>query len=522
VIGGIDRFGWNPERGAPAALTVWSLALFIAVLWLDTRHNDFPYFYHPDEGVKVEQVRTGNWNFHHPMLLLTATRSAVALGGVPPQEQRIVEAGRWVSAGFTALAVVALSLLAFSWRGWGAGIVTGLTLLLHHQLFELSHYLKEDTALLFGVALTFLATFQYARNPSTAWVVVLGLAAACAISGKYVGVFVLAVAIPVLWAQPTPRVVSRWAVFAVALVAGLVVINLPLILHPAAFAHSFDREMRMVAPGQDGAAHSVPHVQYLNIFRDNTTPVLWVLLVVFLVQRWRQRDDLKLVEKLIIAFPFAYTLALSFSPKTNDRYFLPVSALFALFAAIGAVDVAALLRRRWPHPAWGMAPAVFLVAAQVFCLPAPADWKTLPEYFAAFQHDDNRALFEWVKAHLPPDAVIVKDSRIFLPDPENPKDAVRFEPLPQKVFAKKYAADFGSFSELRQQGVTHIAISETDYGGFFRAGARPKKSEAAEFERRKDFYLALLREGEPLFQRERGAVLYLHPGMRVYAVPSGG
>src|ERR1700730_13619414 len=89
--------------------------LFAVVLWLDTRYNQFPYFYHPDEAVKVEQLRTGNWNFHHPMLMLTATKAAVALGDVPPQEQRIVAVGRWVSAGFVALAVVALSLLAFAW-----------------------------------------------------------------------------------------------------------------------------------------------------------------------------------------------------------------------------------------------------------------------------------------------------------------------------------------------------------------------------------------------------------------------
>src|ERR1700744_484117 len=94
------------------AVMVWSLLIFAAALALDTRHNQFPYFYHPDEAVKVEQVKTGNWNYHHPMLLLTTAKAAVDLVGAGQQEQSIVEVGRWVSAAFAAIAVVALSLLA--------------------------------------------------------------------------------------------------------------------------------------------------------------------------------------------------------------------------------------------------------------------------------------------------------------------------------------------------------------------------------------------------------------------------
>jgi hypothetical protein len=506
-------------RLSPFWLGIWSLLLFVAVLWLDTRHNQFPYFYHPDEAAKVEQVRTGNWNFHHPMLLLTATKAAVTLARTPLGEQRIVEAGRWVSAGFVALAVVALSLLAFAWRGWAAAIAAGLALLVHHQFFELAHYLKEDTALVCGVALTFLGTFLFAQKPTAVRAGVLGMAVACAISGKYIGVAVLAVVVPVLWRAPKEGRALRLVAFASALLAALVLINLPLILHPADFAHSFHREVRLVVRGQEGAAHRVPHAQYLNIFRDNTTPVIWVLLVAFLAGRWRERHTLKLAERLLIAFPFAYMLALSFSPKTNDRYFLPATGMFTLFAAIGALDAAQLLRR-WAPARWASASLiVLLLIGQVVSTPPPASWKTLAEYYEAFQHDDNRELFDWVKAQLPPHAVIAKDSRVLLPDPENPKDAGRFDPLPQTVIAKRYAADLGSFPELRQRGVTHIAISESDYGGFFREGARPKEDEAADFERRKAFYATLLREGDPLFQRDRGTVLYLHPGIRVYAVP---
>jgi len=506
-------------RHSPFRVSAWSLLLFGATLFLDTRYNQFPYFYHPDEGVKVEQVRTGDWNFHHPMLLLTATKAAVGLAGVAPAEQSIVEVGRWVSAGFTALAVVALSLLALAWRGWAAAISAGLALLLQHQFFELSHYLKEDTALVFGVALTVLVVFHFAQRPTALLAGVLGAAVACAISGKYIGLAVLVVVVPVLWRTPDEGWARRWGAFAVALGVALLLINLPLFMHAGAFAHSFSREMELVVHGQQGPTRRVPHTLYLNIFRDNTTPVIWVLLIVFLVQRWREWRTLALVEWLLIAFPFAFMLALSFSPKSHDRYFLPATALFTLFAALGALDLGCLLGGWFPARWAWILPSAVLLTGQVLSPPPPADWRTLGQYLEAFQSDDNRDLLEFVRKHLPPSAVVVKDNRILLPDPENPRDATRFEPLPQKIIARKYAADAGNMDELRKMGVTHIAVSESDYGGFLLTGVRPRQGEAADFDRRKAFYEELFRDGIPIFLRDRGTVLYLHPGIRLYLVP---
>ena len=115
--------------------------------------------------------------------------------------------------------------------------------------------------------------------------------------------------------------------------------------------------------------------------------------------------------------------------------------------------------------------------------------------------------------------VIAKDSRVLLPDPNNSRDSKRMEPIPQTVLSKKFAADIGTIAEQRQMGVTHIAVSESDYGTFSRRGVRPKKDDAADFERRRAFYTTLLRNNTPLFQRDRGTVLYLHPGIRLYAMP---
>ena len=98
-------------------------------------------------------------------------------------------------------------------------------------------------------------------------------------------------------------------------------------------------------------------------------------------------------------------------------------------------------------------------------------------------------------------------------------DRRRYAPLPQKILAERYVADLGTIDELRAGGVTHLAVSRTDYGRFLLPGLIPQKSEVQEFARRKAFYEALLRDGDLLFERERSAVLYLHPGIRLYRLP---
>jgi hypothetical protein len=508
----------NPPISLPAdsrRLLAWALLLFAACLALDARHRDFPFFYHPDEPGKVEQVLKGDWNFHHPMLLLATARVVVDAADVPRTEQAVVEAGRLVSATFMAIAVVALSLLAYAWRGWPAALAAGGALAGHHQLFELAHYFKEDSALLAGLALTFLMLLAVWWHP-TAWrVALLGVACGLAVSGKYLGVVAFALAVPVLWQAPG-RTPARFVIFAAAALVTFCVINLPLLRHLATFEESFGREMQFVVHGQRGMTRSIPHAQYWNVFIDNTTPAIWVLLLVFLRARWRERQSLSLPERMIIGFPFAYGLLLSFSPKSNDRYFLPASALFTLFAALGTMDLARHFERGSKRR-WVLAAAcVVLLVCQLVSLPAPLNWKTFAEYSNAFQSDDTQALIEWLRTELPPTAVLAKDGRIEIPETDKIKEWDRPRRIPQKVLGARFAADLGTPEELLAKGVTHVVVSESDYGRFFLPGLRPQPEERRDFERRKAFYERLLRDGEPLFERERGTVIYLHPGIRVY------
>ena len=485
------------------ALVAWSLALFAATLALNLRHRDFAWYYHSDEGSKIEQVVGGKWNFNHPMLLLRVSKIALDLSGAPRDPQSIVEIGRAVSATFTALAVVAFSLFAFQWRGWLAALSAGGALMFHHQLFELSHYMKEDTALLFGLSLALLALGLFEARPSLANALALGAACALAISGKYIGAVVLLATGPALLKAPGKY---RRAAFSAGLIIVLLIVNWPLISDFDTFRSAFARETTFVVEGQKGSTRSIPHAAYWNVFIDNTTPAIWLLLILFIAARWGGWSAITLTRWHAVAFPFYYAFMLSFSPKENDRYFLPATAMFTVLAALAVPDVARLFHRKWAAP----------LAALLLVLGQLPSWL---RYEHAFQTDDSRDLQTWCREHLPADAVIAKDSRIWLPDPKK-EDGVPANAIPQKVVPQKFAADLGTLEEMRAKGITHVAVSESDYGRFFRESLRPKKGEEADFARRKSFYERLLRDGKTVFERPRGTMLYLHPGIRVYAIPT--
>ena len=488
-----------------ARIILWSIALFAICYLLNTRHNGFPWYYHPDEPGKVEQVVEGNWNLHHPLLLLGTTKVLASVAGAGTNEQAVVEIGRNLSAGFVAAATVALSLLALAWRGWPAALLTGALLATHHQLYELSHYLKEDTALLFGISLSLLATWLYSQRPTAGRAAFLGVACALAISGKYIGAMTLVLALPILILRRAERAGAAWAAFVASLLVGLAAVNFPLFGEMQTFRESFSREMKMVTEGQAGSTQKVPHSEYWTIFRDNTTPLIWAALLVFLVGRWRERRALTVAEWLIIALPFVYSIALSFSPKTNDRYFLPATAIFTLLAGLAIAD----LPRKWMIPA-----AALLIAAQF-----PSWSKSRPgwlEYERAFQHDDAAEMIAYLNQEIPATAVILKDNRIALPDPERKKHAARLGVIPQKVIAERYAADFAKYDELASKGITHVIISESDYGRYFRKSLKPQKGAESKFAESRKFYERLRHEGELLREWKRGTVIYLHPGIEIY------
>ncbi len=488
-------------------VVAWAVALFFATLWLHTRNNTFPFYYHPDEPSKVEQVMgTRAWNFHHPMLLLSAAKLATVVSGATT-EQQVVEAGRWVSAVFTAGAVVAFSLLGMMARGRLVGVGMGLVLMLHHQLFELSHYMKEDTALLFGLAVSIIAAHGYARQPSGRWALLLGTGCALAISGKYLGVLSLIFAASALWRSERRRPDAFTA--GVALAAVFILINLPLLRDWRTFSASFVRETQLVVEGQGQITQNVPHGHYWNVFLSNSTPVMWLLQLAALSGAWRRRAKLTRMEWTTLAFPFAYAVALSFSPKDNDRYFLPATALLSMLAVVGAAEFA-----RWFNSHEPLAERIAIALLIAGQLPSwTEDRGGLVKYWQAFERDDNAELVEWLRKEVPADQVIAKDNKIRLPTASRRNEDV--PPLPYEMRSKEYVADLGSLTDLHAANVSYVIITDSTFQKFEREGLRPKTRDAADFDRRKLFYAALRRE-DPVKRWPRSTVIYLHPGIEVY------
>ena len=487
-------------------LALAAMLLFAATLWLDTRRNDFPFFYHKDEPLKVDQLITGKWNFHHPFLMLGTAEAAKKALGLPDREQPLVVLGRWCSAIFAAGGVLCFALLAWRVRGWSGFWIVGLLLLTQHQVFELAHYFKEDTALFFTVALAFLALHLYHRRPGWRAAVFAGAACGLCLSAKYLGGVMLIPAAVILGAAQRGKRASglQWVWFAGAFIVVVAAVNFPVFGRLDVFVHSFGRETHMVAHGERGfTGGQVAIFEYLKTFVTNTTPVIWALLIAELVAQRKRRD---VFDWTMAIFPFAFMLLLACSTKTNDRYFLPATAGFYYLAGLGAVDLPALLSARW---------AARLRPALVAALALLVNGLFLAPYVKSFAHDDRSEMLEWIRANVPPNAVIAGEDQADLPVPRRTERLAVQPLLPQRVIETRYAADLGATpSALAAQGIDYIVISENDSGIFFLKAATGHLSPA--MQQKRAFYEVLFRDFQPVWQRPRGTGIYMHPGLRVY------
>ncbi len=483
-----------------------ALLLFIASLWLFTRNNTFSFDYHPDEDGKVFQIIERERNFHHPLLLLNATDLAVHIARVPLKEQPVVVAGRWVSSAFAAGAVATLALAAFYRAGSLAAWIVGLLVATHPELYKAAHYLKEDSALMFGVGLFFLATEWFARSPNLRAVRFLGIACAVAASGKYVGIITLPFALAILWRAREPVPALRWKGFGIAFLATFFVLNVPPTTHPASPFRSLRREVIGVTEGHRGLTREVPHAKYVPELREDVPLPLMALsgvAMLALAVAPRKRTG---AEWTLAIFPIIFFTMLSFSPKTGGRYLLPVTTILCALGGIGVVELARLLR---PVYAQGLVigSTIFLVNAQ---------WPLLSSTIHDFQQDDRIALAAWIRANVPPDAILVEDHRV------NLLALTDGAPLPQRILDNDYAADLGTIDEMRTWGPVYVAVSQRAYDRFF-TDLKPRASEKADFDRRKEFYARLFAEADLVQEWKSRGIMYLQPGLKLYRLrPTSG
>ena len=468
--------------------------------------------------------------------MLATARLATQSLHTAPDEQTVVIIGRYASAGFAAIGVLAFALLGYLRRGPAGYLAVGLLLGLHHQVFELAHYFKEDTALLMGFGLSFLALALYWDRQTTPRLIFLGVACGLSISAKYLGVVVL---IPALLAIHFARsgttggrgsrraglvsnangkesASSSWLpylLFLAAFFATITLANYPLLNNLDTFRNSFHREVTLVRADEGGGR--MPFLEYLKIFVSNTNPAIWLFLGINLIQQWRTRANRSALDWIITIFPFVFVALLSCSHKTNDRYFLPATALFSYLAALGICDAADLLSAKMPRQltlAVALSLTCFFQIVQIPWINS----HSLSEYFQAFQHDDRAELLQWIRTNLPREAVLAQDNRADLPTARRNSRLKIQGLLEQKVLDSKQLTDFGPMEGLAQKGITHVVVSESDYGKFFRKAWTPHNSGDAQ---KKKLYDDLFKHAKSLWERPRATVIYLHPGLQLFELP---
>jgi hypothetical protein len=496
-----------------------AVALFAFSLFLNTRNNDFAYSYHPDEAGKTGQIIGGSRNYHHPLLMLSATDIVSRVSFLPRDPQTVVQIGRWVSAVFAAGAVVALALLAHRRYGLAAGWGAGIAVALQVDLFETAHYMKEDPALLFGLALSLLATQIWWQSPTRQTLRFLGIACGLATAGKYLGIVALLFALPlVIWHRASDALMDRRArlqLFAIAFGATFLVCNLPLFATKLASPfRSIRNEVQGVAGGHRGITREIPHGEYLETLRENMPPAVLILagayaLVVFGTARRRTPP-----EWATLLFPLGYLAVISCSPKIADRYLLPVNVLLPFLGVLGAAEIARALDSQKLHARRILSRLAFL---------GLVGWQVLGQFpafrrsFDGYRHDDPAAVAEWIKTNLPPDAVIAEDHRVNL-SPTKSEGVSKDARVPQKVYSPNFAPELGTLDALRTKGVTHVAICRQSYGRYFADETKPREGVKTGFDKRREFYARVLEEGELLKEWPSGTISYLQPGIKLFRV----
>jgi len=488
------------------AMWVISAAIFLLSLFLYTRGNSFPYYYHIDEPLKVEQLLdSGELNFHHPLLMINVTDIAIRLTHTPRTPQHVAIVGRSCNALFGALAAVAFAWLAYHYGGTLAGAAAGLMVALDPMLVTLTHYYKEDPALLMGFGLSFLTMAQFWDKPSWKTALLTGAACALAVSGKYMGIATLALALPVILGRPGR--LRHLPVFLAAFVATFLIINYQMVTGFQTMQSAVGREVELLGNNRRRAEGGFPlqiNDKYADLFRENTNLFIWFFIAWKVVQMFVRRKTRTLPEWIVVAFPFAYLLVITLVPKTAARYLLPGSAGFCFLAGMGMASCALYFGNRLlgnKKITIGLTATLVAIAGGTF---TPEISKNLN----GFGGDSRRDMADWILKNVSPTAIIAQDQRVQLASTESKESVDRAFNLPQKVLSADFVADLGSVDELRAKGVTYVAIQPSGHS----------KSHGDK-EGRSSFDSDLNKQGEVVWRCKSKSPSILHPDLALYRLP---
>ena len=507
---------------APNALAgrqplILAVCLFALSLAFFGSNNGFSYLYAKETRKKADQVVEGWRNLHHPALMLTIADAAVGLFKLDRNRENVVRVGRWASAVYAALGATLLALVAYRFAGLIAGITAGLFLLFQPLIFELAHYFKEDSLLLLGMACVCFAAILYWDKQTLLRLTFLGFSCAFATSGKYAGVGSLLIAFPlVLLASHHQRGRIPWAhvlVFLGGFAGFVLLLNIPALGDQAQFAASLGREVEFVVHGHATTTRSVPHLKYLDVFKGQIgiAASFFVAVSVASLGRGRPLPRPRTPAWLMLIYVLAFTAVLSFSPKVSERYYLPVVGVMAVFVGTGVAVAAGFLRERLTgrKVLQQMVPALCSAVAVLPQVP-----RTI-ECHQSFRNETRTRLAEFIRENLPADAVIASETRIYLGEFELPTSMVPAE------LVSPFLPDAFSVDQLRERGVTHVAVYGGNSNKYTKKNLRPKKGQEEEFRRRKSFYEELAAETEAVWQCKGGRIGTLEPSLILYRIAPG-
>jgi hypothetical protein len=458
-----------------------------------SRHLDFTAYAHPDEPSKIAQIVERRHNLHHPLLLLNSARAIAEATGRHGDFEFVKLAGRWCSVIFSSLGVALLVLACGRLHGALVAAAAGAFLISNPMVFGLAHYFKEDPALLFGIALALVAMLVFSSQ-RTAWAAVfLGLASACAASGKFVGALVVPFSVYIVWVCSAQRR-RDLALLLAACTLGFFAVNLPLFTRPVTAAASLNRELNLLAGTMPGEVFvAVPHTVFAKFYWQTATPVLALLLVIYLYGLFVRRFRVPPVERVFLVLPSVYFVGLCWLSRPFDRYLLPAGALLACVSAMGLATV-----REFRG---GRVLAVLFVAASLA-------WQVprLLQSGRGFKQDHGTQVVDFLENRLGADSKVLADWLTGLP----PSNRI-------PVSNTRINADV-TLEELRREGFTHIVVNARNTDRFFRTNATTDPRSAGQLGKLKAFYESLFHRGILLKEWKVGDNTILAKPLKIYSM----
>jgi len=275
---------------------------------------------------------------------------------------------------------------------------------------------------------------------------------------------------------------------------GFFAVNLPLFARPITAAISLNRELDLLAgtmPGEGFVA--VPHTIFAKSYWQTATPVIALLLLIYLCGLCRRRFRVPPVERVFLVLPLVYSLGLCWLSRPFDRYLLPAGALLACVSAMGLATVREIRG--------GSVLAVLFVAASLA-------WQ-VPRLLQAdrgFTQDHGTQAMEFLEKSLSADSKVLADWLTGLP----PGNRV-------PVSKTRISADV-TLDKLRREGFTHVVVNARNTDRFFRTNATTDPRSVGQFEKLKAFYESLFQKGILLKEWKIGDNKALAKALKVYSI----